>query len=228
MSLAPLLLAAVVTVAATLAPVVTLHTMNNVSCETIFYLGDPQIGFSGNLTLDAHRFNLAAEAAAGNSAAWAVVAGDLVNIWNNITQIELYKSVWPGSFAATPVHQVPGNHDIDSESSTVDEALARLEHYRSTFSTDDYSSFQTNFGQFTLVNSEMLIMPYLGLNGTTDRTILDPVDAQWAWLEQQLAAAKASKPHSIIVTHHPPFRTLRMNRINTSTCRLSHGNGSWI
>ena len=47
--------------------------------ETVAYLGDPQIGFSGDAIKDAERFGLAADASAG--AAAVVVAGDLVNSW---------------------------------------------------------------------------------------------------------------------------------------------------
>ena len=63
------------------------------------------------------------------------------------------------------------------------------QHYRTTFGKHDFSSFQTKFGWFALLNSEMLILPFLGLNGTTDPKILTPVEAQWGWLETELEQA---------------------------------------
>jgi hypothetical protein len=56
--------------------------------EVVYYLGDPQIGFSGNVTLDTIRFGLAAAAARADALTTAtVVAGDLVNVWNSPVQI---------------------------------------------------------------------------------------------------------------------------------------------
>ena len=80
--------------------------------EVVFYLGDPQIGFSSatdhsDWKLDATRFGAAAAAAAADPlTAAVVVAGDLVNVWNSSEQIALYKAVWPTKFPACGVHQV--------------------------------------------------------------------------------------------------------------------------
>ena len=79
--------------------------------EVIAYLGDPQIGFSGNETEDTIRFGMAADATSAAKA--VVVAGDLVNSWNSASQISSFKQVWPARFAS-PVHLVPGNHDVES------------------------------------------------------------------------------------------------------------------
>ena len=77
-------------------------------------------------------------------------------------------------------------------------ALARLKHYRETFSADDYSAFHTSLASFVLVNSEFLILPFLGLNGTAadpaitlglrKRTLVLLVDARFGlvasgWLQ---------------------------------------------
>ena len=102
------------------------------------------------------------------------------------------------------MHKVPGNHDINPASTTADAVLAQLAHFKATFG-EDYTSFRTKYAAFVLANTEMLIAPYLGLNGTTDNRVLEPVEAQWSWLETQLAAGNAAKPHVIMVLHHPPF-----------------------
>jgi 3',5'-cyclic AMP phosphodiesterase CpdA len=104
--------------------------------------------------------------------------------------------------------QVPGNHDVNSEATSVDTALGALAHYRSVFGPRDYSNTTTRFASLVMVNSEMLILPYLGLNGTADPRIIAPVEAQWGWLEGQLVAARAAsttRPHIVLVMHHPPF-----------------------
>ena len=174
--------------------------------EVIAYLGDPQIGFSGNETEDTLRFGMAADAAKAAKA--VVVAGDLVNSWNSASQISSFKQVWPARFAS-PVHLVPGNHDVDSALQDAGAALARLKHYRETFSADDYSAFHTGLASFVLVNSEFLILPFLGLNGTAvDPAITAEVEKQWTFIENELAAARSrGSAHTIVVMHHPPFIT---------------------
>ena len=82
----------------------------------------------------------------------------------------------------------------------------QLSHYRQTFGPD-YHSFSTTFATFVLVNSESLIVPELGLNGTRDPGIINETSTQWSWLERTLAQASASGRHVILVTHHPPFLT---------------------
>ena len=59
--------------------------------ELVMYLGDPQIGFSGNATEDTARFGLAADAAKGATA--VVIAGDLVNIWDNTSQVTHHRAL---------------------------------------------------------------------------------------------------------------------------------------
>jgi hypothetical protein len=63
------------------------ETEAEAEAETVFDLGDPQIGYSGNATEDTRRFGLAADASSVAAGADAVViAGDSVNIWNGMTQ----------------------------------------------------------------------------------------------------------------------------------------------
>jgi dihydrodipicolinate synthase/N-acetylneuraminate lyase len=78
----------------------TLGVAPEAAAETVLYLGDPQIGFSGNATEDAIRFGLGADAAKAAGATAVVVAGDLVNSWDSASQIALFKEVWPSRFAA--------------------------------------------------------------------------------------------------------------------------------
>jgi 3',5'-cyclic AMP phosphodiesterase CpdA len=80
-----------------------------------------------------------------------------------------------------------------------------LAHYRATYSPQDYSSFDTKHATFVMLDSEMLILPFLGLNGTTDPAVLTEAEAQWGFAADALAAASASGRLAVVVMHHPPF-----------------------
>lgn len=57
-----------------------------------------------------------------------------------------------------------------------------------------------------MINSETLILPHLGLNGSAlDAFLKNETEAQWAWIESELAIAQSVSPHTIVVSHHPPF-----------------------
>lgn len=84
--------------------------------EQVFYFGDPQIGFGkSGYQEDEARFAAAAKAASG--AAAVVVAGDLVNVWDNATLTGGFDKVWPSMFDRQKVHLIPGNHVRASPSS---------------------------------------------------------------------------------------------------------------
>jgi 3',5'-cyclic AMP phosphodiesterase CpdA len=177
--------------------------------------------------MDAARF--AAAARASDGAAAVVVAGDLVNVWDDDEYIaaahevlDLFDAAPGGVHVAAGINLVPGNHDVDSHATDAAAFLGQLQHYRQTFGAD-YHSFETELGVFVLLNSELLIAPDYGadpLEGRWDTA--DPAfdalrleaEAQWEWLEATLAAARQSEatgrpraPHRRIlpVMHHPPF-----------------------
>lgn len=175
------------------------------STEKVFYLGDPQIGFGKTgWRQDEARFAAAAAAAHAAGAAAVVVAGDLVNVWDNATLTSGFDAVWPSQFDASKVHLVPGNHDVNSEAASASDFAQQLAHYRAAFGPD-YSSFETQFATFVLINSESLIVPELGLNGTTDPSVRNESATQWSWLERTLAAGASTGKHLIVVSHHPAF-----------------------
>ena len=173
--------------------------------ESVFYFGDPQIGFGhSGWIMDEKRFASAALAASNAGAAAVVVAGDLVNVWDNATQMGGFDQVWPTMFDRARVHLVPGNHDVDSMAENASVFRSMLDHYRASFGVD-YHSFRTTFATFVMINSESLIAPHLGLNGTMDPWVLNQSETQWAWLNDTLATASTARPHTVVVTHHPPF-----------------------
>lgn len=172
--------------------------------ETVLHLGDPQLGFSGNATEDEIRFGLAADAAVRRNASAVVIAGDLVNVWDDASQVARFRSVWPSRFPPN-VGIVPGNHDVNSMLHTADSVLAQLSHFRTAFGLEDHGVVSTRFARFVLVNSELLILPTLGMNGTSDPRILGPAEAQWRFIEAALAKSARLHQHAVLVMHHPPF-----------------------
>lgn len=130
---------------------------------------------------------LTAPTSTDSAASPLLLARDRVNVWNQSSQIALYKGIYPSKFPPSIlIGRIPGNHDIDSAGSSVPHALAQLAHFKETFGTPDYSTLRTKTAAFVMLNSEFLILPFLGLNGTTDRRILEPVAAQWAWADWQV------------------------------------------
>eukprot|EP01052_Picozoa_sp_SAG31_P030042 SAG31_NODE_3047_length_4749_cov_3.010968_1_plen_436_part_00 len=179
--------------------------------ERVFYLGDPQIGFGrSGWQEDETRFAAAAKAAHAVNATAVVVAGDLINVWNNATLTGGFLDIWPRKFDRGRVHLIPGNHDVNSADGNLSNFQAQLGHYRSTFGVD-YHSFRTQHATFVMVNSESLISPGLGFVGkpaATSPWLVNETETQWKWLEAQLAAANAKgtgTAHTILVSHHPPF-----------------------
>ena len=172
--------------------------------ETVAYFGDPQIGFGkSGWQEDEARFAAAAKAVSGAVAA-VVVAGDLVNVWDNSTLTRGFDQVWHAMLDAK-WHFVPGNHDVNSEAPNASEFETQLSHFRRGFGRD-YHSFRTRHASFIMLDSELAIVPHLGLNGTAlDAFLANETEAQWAWLEEELAAAQRASPHTIVVSHHPPF-----------------------
>lgn len=131
------------------------------AAEIVYYLGDPQIGM-GKLgaDMDQARFEAAARSADGATA--VVVAGDVVNQWDNQDWIDKATAVLAlfdaprGVHLLRGVHVVPGNHDVNPHAATAAEFREQLQHYRDNFGPD-YHSFTTTHATFVMVNSESLI-----------------------------------------------------------------------
>ena len=181
-------------------------------CETVAYLGDPQIGMSGNVTEDSRRFGLAADASVKASATAVVIAGDLLQDLGGAgygDEVPAFKSVWPKRFSsAADVHLIPGNHDADCNGKA-SHYMEDLTHFKQTFTPQDYSTFTTKYASFVLINDETLIINSRNLSRwPTNITspIAQAAEEQWAFIDRSLSAAQYDeRPHTVMVMHHPPF-----------------------
>ena len=91
--------------------------------------------------MDELRFAAAAKAAADSAA--VVIAGDLVNVWDNTTLTGGFDQVWPAMFDRQRVHLVPGNHDVNSDETNLTVFKQQLGHYHHAFGVDYHSFKQT-------------------------------------------------------------------------------------
>lgn len=172
--------------------------------ERVFYLGDPQIGFGHEgWQMDVKRFHAAAARASQGDA--VLIAGDLVNNYDNATQMKGFDQVWPSAFEPRTAHLIPGNHDIDSNTDDEAKFTKQLSWFRKNYGAD-YHSFETRYATFIMINSESLLLPHLGLDGKTpSKALKNETETQWSWIEASLAAAKGRGGHIVACTHHPPF-----------------------
>lgn len=147
---------------------------------TFIMAGDPQIG--GWVSVEetkAHFIELARQANAMKPA-FVLVVGDLVNDGPNEKELAAFEEALKEF--RVPVKLIPGNHD-------------NLATYRQRFGAD-YYHFDYDNCEFVCVNSCLMNGP--GVSGEAK--------AQWAWLEQTLADARArGRAHIFLVMHHPPI-----------------------
>ena len=107
-----------------------------------------------------------------------------------------------------PLRLMPGNHDVGNRISR--RSFRLVERYRDLIGEDRYAFTVGPRGahaQFIVLNS--LYMRPWGTAGKRRRAALaETVDAQWTWLEEQLAAS-AESPHPastvFVCLHHPLF-----------------------
>jgi 3',5'-cyclic AMP phosphodiesterase CpdA len=161
---------------------------------TFYHFGDPQIGFGlEGVAQDVARFAAAAKIATGQ----VVIAGDLVNTFNNATQLAGFHNVWPARFVEQP-GLVPGNHDCNADGVSADQTLKMLAHYRSLFG-NDYSLRRppsaTDRVCWVGIHTNTLI-------GNATELLIE-ADKQWSWLETTLQ--NCVNDTTFIYMHHIPF-----------------------
>ena len=128
---------------------------------------------------------------------FVIVCGDLTNAVPGHdryeAQVGQYKQDFSGIAPEIPLVCVCGNHDIGNRPTAESIAV-----YKSNFG-DDYFSFWVGGTCNIVLNSSVLKDP----GGAAD-----VLEAQQAWLTQQLAkAVKARAKHIFVFQHHPMFLT---------------------
>ena len=157
-------------------------------------LTDPQFGmYSENRGFEQETANFEFAAAAVNrlKPGFVVILGDLVNKAGDPAQISEYLRISKTISPEIPVYPAAGNHDVGNDPTPESIAAFRKIIGR------DYYSFRTG--------------PVYGI--VLDSTVIHsskscPVEyeAQMAWLQKELEAAKASgAPNIVIFQHHPLF-----------------------
>jgi len=185
-----------------MAVFLALLLIHSLEAYTFHHFGDPQIGFGDDgWEMDVSRFSQAATLAVSGGAKRVGIAGDLVNSWNNDTQLNGFATVWPSQFKSIPVDLVPGNHDVNSESSSADQMITELNAYRARYGADYHTSNGTD-GAVNIaligIDSEIFISNWTELE--------DERNTQWSWLETQLKNIKNGTAIFLLM-HHPPFIT---------------------
>lgn len=121
---------------------------------------------------------------------FVVICGDLVNRAGDATEIAEYKSILKTLDPSIPVFNVAGNHDVGNIPTA-----ETLKKYRDAFGRDYYTFTQD--GLLGIVLDSNLIRSPEG----------DPESAkqQEGWMDDQLAAAKATRPKQIVIFQHIPY-----------------------
>jgi len=140
---------------------------------------------------------LFAEAIASANAinpAFVVVCGDLVNEWDDAEQLNALKQIAGSLSPEISIRWVAGNHDVSEDyMHPTPRALAR---YREQFGPD-YYAFQVRGVSFIVIDSTVIQHP---------EQAGDELEANLAFLETELTAAKLRRSsHTIIFSHHPWF-----------------------
>ncbi len=157
-------------------------------------LTDPQFGmYSENKGFEQESANYEFAAAAVNrlKPGFVVVLGDLVNGAGDPAEISEYLRISKTISAAIPLYHVAGNHDVGNDPTPESIAAFRKNIGR------DYYSFRAGPVYGIVLNSTVI---------HSSKNCPKEYRTQMAWLQTELAAAKASgAPHIVIFQHHPLF-----------------------
>ncbi|MCX8277590.1 MAG: metallophosphoesterase [Dehalococcoidia bacterium] len=149
---------------------------------------------SEGLKLDRLNLTTAVEQIKKIDPAFVVVCGDMVDTAGDENEIALIRETLGAYGAETPVHWVPGNHDIGVNNLIPDsESTAK---YRSEFG-DDYYSFSHGESKFIILNSVVLDRP---------QNLLDEHQNQMDFLGDTLQSRESKdSEHVVAFMHHPLF-----------------------
>lgn len=156
-------------------------------------IADTQLGMStsdNSLNAEIENFKKAAEHINRIKPAFVLISGDMINAPHNSRQVLAFWRAAGQICPGIPLYLVPGNHDVGP--ATAD----NVRSYVRFFGKDHYTFSHANT-EFIVLNSCLIHDPQ------ADKQLYD---AQLAWFEQSLQAARARKPdHIFVCTHHPWF-----------------------
>ncbi len=126
--------------------------------------------------------------------AFVVVCGDMVNEFDDKDQLALIRNTLGKYGETTPIHWVPGNHDIGVDNLTPDRDSVAA--YRSEFG-HDYYTFKYDESKFIVLNSVLLDRP---------ENVPDEHLRQMDFLGDTLRSRDSrDSEHVVAFMHHPLF-----------------------
>ena len=157
-------------------------------------LSDPQFGmFTGDKDFARETVNFEKAVAHVNRLRpdFVIITGDLVNKPGDAAQMAEYDRIRATIDAAIPVHELPGNHDVENAPTP-----AALAAYRARYGPDRYV-FRHKSLRGLVLNSSLIHSP---------AEAREDAAAQEAWLRTQLAERPAEdERHLVVFQHHPWF-----------------------
>jgi 3',5'-cyclic AMP phosphodiesterase CpdA len=157
-------------------------------------MSDPQFGmYSQNqgFAQETANFEFAIATANRLRPAFVIVTGDMVNQPGAAGQVAEYQRIAATLDRSIPIHHVAGNHDVGGAPTA--ESLA---FYRSRLGPDYYAFRSGDVAVFVL-NSALIAGP---------DNVPEEAARQEAWLESELAKARAAGAGRLLVfQHHPLF-----------------------
>jgi len=165
----------------------------SLAAQTFVQMSDPQFGMYEKDAGFAHEtanFDFAIATANRLKPAFVVVTGDLVNASGNPAQIAAYQRIAAKLDPAIRLFNVAGNHDVGNEPTR--ESLAA---WRERFGPD-YYSFRIGGIAGIVLNSNL----EKGAEAVPDESA-----KMEAWLQKELAKARAEGVPHLIVFQHIPF-----------------------
>ena len=157
-------------------------------------MSDPQFGMfraDKDFAQETVNFQMAIATANRLRPAFVVITGDLVNKPLDRAQVDEFERIAARLDSSIPLYRIAGNHDVENVPTPESVAAYVARQGR------DYYSFRHGPVTGIVLNSSLIHSP----SGAPKL-----LDAQRAWLEKELAAARqAGARHLVVFQHHPWF-----------------------
>jgi 3',5'-cyclic AMP phosphodiesterase CpdA len=143
---------------------------------------------------DAARYEEAVRAVNALRPDFVLIGGDMVDDPNSEDQYDEFMRITSRIDPAIPVHWVPGNHDVATD--TVVPTRHSLDHYRAAFGPD-YYSFDVGPLRVVAMNTVVIDHP---------EEVPDEWESQFDFLTTNLELAAAEERTVVLAGHHPLFK----------------------